>query len=38
MSHGSVKFMETRGEVVARHEALVGALRAAVEAGLLEGY
>lgn len=35
--HGPAMFMEVREEVSVRHDALLGALRAAVEAGLPEG-
>lgn len=38
VSHGSVKFMEGRGVVVARREALVRSLSAVVKTRLLEGY
>ena len=37
VSHGPAMFMETGEEVVARREALVAALRVAVEVGLPEG-
>ena len=37
VAHGPAMFMEAGEEVAARHEALVGALRVAVEVGLPEG-